>query len=106
VGIGNGENQSDCKESNAQPDGEFCQHMRGLRAKNILCHCASKRSSKTLATRKLHQNDQHEEQAHDHVKGQQDWDDQPHIGKSGKLRHTVSFVKVLPAESLDPPRAS
>jgi len=40
------------------------------------------------------------------MKSQQDGDDEPHIGKSRKLLHRVSFVKVLPAESLDPPRAS
>ena len=104
--IRNGEHEGDRKECHAQPNGELGQHMSRLSTKYVLCHGASKRGPKSFAAGKLHQNDQHQKQTDDHMKSQQDGDDEPHIGKSRKLLHRVSFVKVLPAESLDPPRAS
>jgi hypothetical protein len=106
MGVGNSEHQSNRKECRAEPNGKFPQHMGRLRTEYVLRDSPSKGGPKPLAARKLHQNDEHKQQTNYYMENQQDRDDQPHSGKNRNLLHAVAFVKVVPVESLDPPRAS
>jgi hypothetical protein len=72
----------DRKKGHPEPNGKFCEHMGRLRAKNVLSHRAPKCSSKAFAAGKLHQNNQHQQQANDDMQGQQNGDYQPHMEKA------------------------
>src|SRR6476661_6783668 len=43
----------------SQPRGELHQHVRGLRAENVLCDAGAKRCAETFTLWSLHQDDKH-----------------------------------------------
>lgn len=75
--------------------------MSRLRAKNVFCHGATKRGTETFTARKLHEHNQHKQQADDHMDRKESGNKQPHKREPGKMGHPRRFVKGLPAETLD-----
>jgi hypothetical protein len=82
--IGDGQKKREDEESHTEPDGELGQHMGRLGTEDVLRHAATECGSESLTTRQLHENDEHQQEAHEYVNGKQNWDEQPHIENRGK----------------------
>lgn len=76
--IKNGEQEGENEEDASEPASEFREDVRRLRAEQILGHAAAKCCAKPFAFRALHQDDEDHEERIDHVKCEQDVDENVH----------------------------
>ena len=76
--VGDGQQQGYGKERYPKPYGKLCQHMRRLRAENVLRNGAPESRAEPLAPRKLHEDNEDEQQTDDHMKNKQNGQEQPH----------------------------
>jgi len=62
VRVEDGKDKRQDKKDRGEPAGDFGEHIRRLRAENVLRHPASKRGAQAFAFGPLHQDHQHHEQ--------------------------------------------
>jgi hypothetical protein len=82
VRVGDGQQHGYGKERHPKPYGKLCQHMRRLRAENVLRNGAPEGGTEPLTPRKLHQNNKDKQQTDDHMKNKQNGQEQPHRAES------------------------
>ncbi len=69
------------KKDSGEPAGDLGQHVRRLRAENILGHTAAERRAEAFAFRPLHQDDKHHEQRDQDENSGQNMDCKLHLGR-------------------------
>ena len=74
MGIKHCERKGQDKENTGQPRGDPGQNVRRLRAENVFGDRPAKGSSKPLALGPLHQNDEHQKNANDDKKAEEQVD--------------------------------
>jgi len=78
VGIKDRQRERKREKYSRQPRGELHQHIRGLRAENVLCNARAKCRAETFAFWSLHQDDQNHQASDQHEKNQAKVDQQVH----------------------------
>ena len=76
--VEDGEPESQNEENPREPAGELHQHIRRLRAENVLRHAATESRAKTFALRPLHQDDKDHDQRDEHVNDEQNVNENVH----------------------------
>jgi hypothetical protein len=79
-----GQQQGNCKKSASEVDCGFSQYGCGLGAENVFRHPGPERSSESLASGSLHQDDQGQQNTDDHQNREEyrDKNRQPHKGRN------------------------
>jgi hypothetical protein len=67
--VRNREQQGKDEKGHSEPNGELRKDMRCLSAEDVVRHAATKGCAETFATWKLHENNQHQQEADTNVHG-------------------------------------
>lgn len=88
--VDDGQGESQEKKRARKPACDFCEHVARLSAEDVIGHAATESCAKSLALRTLHEDDQDHQHGDEHVKHQEDIEQDRH--RDGQYVRSEPFV--------------